>query len=107
MKRTAKNYNGLQFPVKKMDALLSEVLQSLQRDKSSIEKQIRTAWKALVGEAIAKHASVQSFREGILKVVVRSASLYNLLVQHEKQVVLSKLQKQFPDQIKDIIFKVG
>lgn len=107
MKRTAKNYNGTRFPAKKMETLLPEILKSLKKETGSLEKEIRKAWASLVGTKISQYASVHSFREGILKITVRSASLYNLMMQHEKKVLLKKLQQMFPNQIKDIIFKVG
>lgn len=107
MKRTSRNYNGLRFPAKKVQTLLPGILEALKKDTSPLEKKIRKIWVSLVGDKISKYASIQSFKGGILKVIVRSASLYNLFMQHEKKVLLGKLQKEFPNQIKDIIFKVG
>jgi hypothetical protein len=46
-----------------------------------------------------------SFIDGVLKVKVKSSTLYSLLATQEKKRILSELQKQFP--IRDIALKVG
>jgi len=49
-----------------------------------------------------------SFEKRSLVVKVRNAALYSILVQQEKEKLLKKLQKKFPEaKIKNIIFRIG
>ena len=62
-------------------------------------------WCFVLGEKMASFTEMVSFKNGILTIKVKSATLYALLRQHEKGRLLKELQKKF--QVNDIVFRIG
>lgn len=107
MKRTPKNYDGVEFPEKKLSLLLPEILDKIQTAKGVDLEEISTSWVDLLGSKMVKFTKPVSFVDGVLKVLVSSSALYSLLVQHEKPRLLAALKERYPKiSIRDIVFRM-
>ncbi len=108
MKRTPKNYNGIEFPGKKIGLLLPEILQKIGATKGVDRDRVFTAWSELLSKKMASYTKPVSFKDGILRVSVFSSTLYSLLSQHEKPRLLKALQDRYPKiLIRDIVFRIS
>jgi hypothetical protein len=107
-RRTPRNFDGTKNTGHSIGPLLSDILlQMEQRVKGNVEE-IATGWKSVIGEALAPMTDVASFEKGILTVKVKSSTLYSLLCQHEKNRLLSELQKKYSkEKIRDLKFRIG
>lgn len=107
-KRTPKNYDGNEPTGKKIGEILPGILSNLTGRFKDQPHLILEAWPQIVGEKVSKLSRAVSFNEGVLEVRVRNSSLLSLLVEHEKNRLLTQLKKRFPKvKILDICFKIG
>ena len=107
-KRTPRNYNGNRPTGKKISDLLPEILMDLSGKMSNQTYLILEAWPQIVGERIARMSRLDSFDNGILRVLVKNSTLLSLLVEHEKCRLMFMFQKRFPKvKFQDISFKIG
>ncbi|MBM3184124.1 MAG: DUF721 domain-containing protein [Chlamydiae bacterium] len=102
---TPRNYDGTRPSGVKIDDLLPELLKEVQKKTSDSREMIFQEWAFLLGEKFAHLTEPLSFLDGVLTVKVKSQTLYSLLCQHEKPLLLRKLKGKF--QIKDLVFKIG
>lgn len=108
MYRTPKNYDGTAPTSKSISALLPAVLHRIQGAHRERPDLLLAAWPEVIGEKHAKMTSALSFREGVLTIKVKNATLHSLLVQHEKARLLKILREKFPSiNIQNIIFRIG
>ncbi len=108
MKRTPKNYDGVESPAKTIGELLPALIGGLRRKEEDPTAEILQSWARIVGPSAAKFAEAVGFSDGVLSVVVRSSALYSLLCQHEKPKLLRRLQEEFPKtQVRNIVFRIG
>lgn len=106
--RTPRNYSGLEPPGKQIRDLLPSILEGFEKRVVHSPDELLLAWPKLVGEKIAPMAQAVSCSSGTLVVKVANATLYSLLMQHEKERLLKQIQIQFPHlQIKKILFRMG
>ncbi len=104
-KRTPRNYQGTENPVKKMGDLLPELLTEIGRKSKDPREEIFRFWMELMGEKMAPLTEPISFFDGVLTVKVKSSTLYSLLCQHEKPRLLKQLQEKFP--VRNLVLRVG
>ena len=102
-KRLPRHDLGVANPSKKMADLLPQILSDLK--PSDCKKQIFQYWNELMGEKMSLMALPTSFTDGVLTVKVKNSTFYALLVTHEKQRLLKKLQEKFS--IRNLVFRVG
>jgi hypothetical protein len=93
---------------KHLKDLLPSVLREIDGKRNERPDLILEAWAQIVDEKWRPMTQAISFEKGQLMVKVRNAALYSVLVQQEKEKLLKKLQKKFPEAgIKNIIFRIG
>jgi hypothetical protein len=97
---------------KHLKDLLPSVLREIdgKRNANRIERPdlILEAWAEIIDEKWRAMTQAISFEKGQLVVKVKNAALYSILVQQEREKLLKKLQKKFPEsEIKNIIFRIG
>jgi len=91
---------------------LKDLLQSALSEIDSKRKErpdlILEGWPQIADEKWKTMTQAISFEKGQLVVKVKNAALYSVLVQQEREKLLKKLQKKFPEvEIKNIIFRIG
>lgn len=97
-----------QLTNKHLKDLLSSALREIEGRKKERPDLILAGWGEVIEEKWRPMTQAISFEKGVLMVKVKNAALYSLLVQQEKQRLLSKLQKKFPEvDLKNIIFRIG
>jgi hypothetical protein len=97
-----------QNSIKPIKDLLPNVINKIGSRYSKNDKNILSDWKNIIGEKLAPLTIAKSINDGKLLVIVKSSTLYSLLVQHEKFKILKILQKKYSKAvIKDIIFRIG
>ncbi len=105
-----------QHPVSRATRLtsvhLKDMLSGYLRSFSEVQEKrpllILEAWPEVIGERLAPMAKAVSFTDGVLTVKVNNASLYSLLMQHEKTKLLNAIREKFPSvEIKTITFRRG
>ena len=101
-------YNGSRLTSHNIKDLLVGVLANIGNIYEDCGCLIMDAWPDIIGSQLAAMTQAVCFREGILYVKVRNSTLYSLLVQNDKSIILDKLRKKFPKvAIKTIVFRVG
>jgi hypothetical protein len=108
MKRTPRNYRGIEPTGKNIGDLLPKVLRKMGEAYQERPDLVLAAWSEIIGEKLAPMAKAVSFQEGVLLVKVANSTLYSLLSQHERTKLLQQLRNQFPKvTIRNIIFRIG
>lgn len=108
MKRTPKNYDGIEITSHQMGEILPQVLSAISEKYQDRPDLILATWPSLIGEKLAPMAQAVSFDEGVLVVKVKNSTLYSLLCQKEKWRLLEALKKKFPKvEIRTIHFRMG
>lgn len=93
---------------KHLKDLLPSVLREIDGKRNERPDLILEGWAQIADEKWRPMTQAISFEKGQLMVKVRNAALYSVLVQQEKEKLLKKLQKKFPEAgIKNIIFRIG
>lgn len=108
LKRTPRNYRGASSPHKELKRILPQVLQGIEKKAFSNDQLIIDSWPLIIGEKLSRLTQAISFEQGVLQVVVKSHTLYSLLVQHERVKLIKLYQEKFPQSlVKNIYFKMG
>lgn len=108
LKRTPKNYNGKEFPVKKVDDLLEGYLQKISPKWLQEKDEVFKAWFAIIGKRLGSFTEPISFENGVLIVKVTNQTLYSLLCTQEKPRLLREMAKKFSKtRVKNILFRIG
>ncbi|MDE3046111.1 MAG: DUF721 domain-containing protein [Verrucomicrobiota bacterium] len=105
IRRTPRNYDGIENPSKQLSDLLGEGLKAIREKAGQSSEEIFSAWPQIIGEQMAPLTEAVSFDDGILTVKVKSSTLYSLLSQHERPRLLKRLQEKFS--IRGLKFRVG
>jgi hypothetical protein len=103
--RTKRSFDGTSPTGKKISDLLPKILTDLECRVGDEKDAVFHLWFTLMGEKMAPFTQPLSLKNGVLTIKVKSATLYALLVQHEKTRLLKAIQANF--QVKDIVFRVG
>lgn len=104
-KRTRRNYDGIQPTGKKITDLLPDFLQEISGSLKNEDQKIFQLWFSLIGEKMAAFTKPTTYKNGVLTIKVKSATLYALLSTYEKPRLLKAMQAEF--QVKEIVFRVG
>jgi len=108
MARIPKNYQGQDPTGRQIKDLLVPILGQLSQCVEDNPQELLKAWPQLVGEKIASMTHAVSVNQGIFLVKVDNATLYSLLVQHERQRLLKKIQEMFPQlKVRSLLFRMG
>jgi len=103
--RTKRNFDGTTPTGKKIGDLLPQILSGIGRPKEVEREALSQYWFSLLDEKAAGLTQIVSWKNGVLTIKVKSATLYALLCQHEKPRLLKALQRRF--QVQDIVFRIG
>ncbi len=88
--------------------LIEKLLGSLGLSQRIREGEIKTAWEAVVGEFLAKHAAPASLNQGVLIVHVLQPTVHFELERVWKRTLLKKLQERFgQNTVREIRFRLG
>ncbi len=108
MRRTPKNYDGINLTGREMRDLLPDVLAKIGSQVKQRPDLVLLAWPEIVGAKLSPMTQAVSFIDGVLTVKVKNSSLYSLLSQHERPKLLQTLQNRFPSiAIRNILFRMG
>jgi hypothetical protein len=105
MRRTNRNFDGIEPTGKKIGDLLPQILAGLSRPKEAERDSLFSFWFSLLETQAAGLTQPVSWKNGVLTIKVKSATLYALLCQHEKPRLLKALQGRFS--VQSIVFRVG
>ena len=90
---------------------VGQVLKGLFPRRSSgdrICKEVRNAWKEIVGEEVYQHTEITDLKKGILYVNVESPVLIHHLTNFEKDAIICRINDLTQaNYLNDIRFKVG
>ena len=103
--RTKRHFDGTTPPGKKISDLLPRILEGIGSKAGDDKEAIFALWFSLIGEKMAPFTVPVSFKNGVLTIKVKSATLYALLCQHEKTRLLTAFRAKF--QVRDLSFRVG
>ena len=103
--RTRRHFDGTLPTGKKISDLLPQILVDIGNKTNDEQESIFHMWFSLIGEKMAPFTKPLSLKNGVLTIKVKSATLYALLCQSERPLLLKALQAKF--QVKDIVFRVG
>lgn len=107
-RRTPRNYDGTEVTSRKISDLLPYVLSEIGGIYQQRPDLLLAAWPEIIGAKLAPMTEAASFSDGVLFVKVRNSSLLSLLIQNEKNRLLSLIRKKFPSiKIDNIIFRLG
>ena len=96
LQRTPKYFDGTDPPGKKIEEILPKILEKIAKSINSPREAIVQEWNLILGEKMARFTQVVSFSDGVLTMIVKSATLYSLLCQHERPSLLKRLREKFP-----------
>lgn len=106
--RTPKNYDGTKPTTRQLQDLLPQVLKQVSGALNIHAEKVIAAWPGIIGDRFSAMTKAESFIDGVLTVTVTNSTLYSLLKQNDKPVLLSKMRKIFPGiEVKTISFRIG
>jgi hypothetical protein len=105
MPRTPRSFDGTGRTGKILSELLPGALRAISLEAGREGEEVFRAWPLIIGPAMAPMTEPISYRDGILIVRVRGATLYSLLSQHEQPRLLKSLQGKFP--VRNLVFRIG
>lgn len=87
--------------------VLSQLFQQRGYGRPRATQDLQQSWATCVGPETARHTRVLSYRNGVLKVAVRSAALVGELNGFRKRELLQAFAEQFPRQrVRDLKFQL-
>lgn len=93
---------------KTLQNLLPEFLKKVNKSCHERHDLIPLAWPEIIGEQLAPMTQAESFKEGILYVLVFNSTLLSILSHKERKTILKKMKEKFPKtDIKEIRFRLG
>lgn len=103
-----KYYDGIQSTSHQVRDLLPRVLSDINTRQQERPEMLLAAWPSIIGEKIAPMTRAVSFREGVLTVAVKNATLFSLLNDREKGKIVHRIRQNFPQiELHNIIFRIG
>ena len=107
MKRTPKNYDGIDATDKQLKNLLPRLFHKISDRVKPDSKEIFQCWFRLVGKELASYTRPVFFEDGVLTIKVKSSTLYSLLHQNEKPRLLKEFQQHLPKaKVRDLVFRI-
>ena len=104
-KRTRRNYVGTQPTGKKISDLLPDILDGLKQRQGVSDRDVFAFWFSLIGPKMGPFTQPISFKNRVLTIKVKSATMYALLCNYEKPRLLDAMRAKF--QVENLIFRVG
>ncbi|MBN2478984.1 MAG: DUF721 domain-containing protein [Parachlamydiales bacterium] len=93
---------------KKISDMLPEFFSDIEKKYTKQPDKILEYWPKVIGKKLSPLTKAVSFQNNVLYVLVKSSTLYSILVQTEKDKLLKHMQKKFGmDSIRQIVFKSG
>ncbi len=87
---------------------LAKVMKGLGLGERLCEEEVVRAWAEIVGDFVAKHASPQRLKDGVLYVHVLQPTVHCELERVWKREILAKLKKRFGGRVvRDMRFRLG
>jgi predicted nucleic acid-binding Zn ribbon protein len=87
--------------------VLAQVIAARGYGRIQADANFTDAWKAAVGEALAKYTRCGRLRRGVLEITVANSMTVQELT-FQKQQILKQLQTNQPDaKIRDLRFRIG
>lgn len=106
--RIPKDYDGIEPPGRRMDALLETLMDDLERTKKHSIEILAKTWDEIVGNKIAQMTKVVNYQKGVLFVKVKNATLLSILSSQEKARLLQNLRDKLPNiQFTNLVFQFG
>ncbi len=105
MERTKRYFDGTGVTGKKISELLPEILGGLAPKGTDEREALWRLWMDLLGEKMGTLTQIVSWKNRVLTIKVKSATLYALLAQREKGRLLQEIQKKFA--VQELVFRVG
>lgn len=96
---------GIEPTGRALSDLLPEWMREIRKKTGDKPDEVFSLFQNLMGPMAAK-TEPEKFIDGVLTVKVKSATLYSLLVQHERPRLLRELAKECPS-VKKLVFRVG
>lgn len=107
-RQNPKYYDGIKPTSHQVRDILPRILSDINARQHERPEAVLNAWPVLIGDKIAPMTRALSFRDGVLTVAVKNATLYSLLNEREKGKLLLRLRQTFPQiSIHNIIFRIG
>jgi predicted nucleic acid-binding Zn ribbon protein len=103
--RTKRNFDVIEPTGKKLSDLLPQILREISPPVDHERAALFAYWNSLLEEKMARFTQPVSWKNGVLTIKVKSATLYAVLQRHEKARLLKALQSKFS--VQDIVFRVG
>ena len=92
---------------KSMNNVVARIMSETGVGQTQSQQQIRNAWTAAAGKAIATVTAPGKLRRGVLEIIVESSAVMQQLVFKKSQLLLSINDCYNSADIKDLRFKVG
>ncbi len=106
-KRRPSGYDGCEGTSWHIKEILPSVLRNISSSFHEQSQEVLNAWPKVIGEKLAPMTRAISFSQGVLTVRVHNSTLYSVLVQQQKPVLLSRLRETFPSvKVENIIFRM-
>jgi hypothetical protein len=107
-RQNPKYYDGIRPTSHQVRDFLPKILSDINSRQLERPEAVIASWPSIIGDKIAPMTRALSFRDGVLTVAVKNATLYSLLNEREKGKILHRLKQTFPQiQIHNIIFRIG
>ncbi len=108
LKRIPRNYDGKHPTGRAIKDLLPQIADNFFKGMSFKKDPIFEKWKELMGEKLSSMAIPVDFKNQILYVQVKNSSLYSILRNQQKEMLLKKLKESLPNiMIENIVFHIG
>jgi len=79
-------------PAERVGDILKRVLREAGLDRPQQHAEIAQAWRDVAGPDVATETAVQSFRKGVLTILVNSAPLLSELTTYQREELLAALR---------------
>ena len=87
---------------------LAKLMKGLGLSERLNEEEVLVAWREVVGDFFAKHASPQRLKDGVLYVNVLQPTVHFELERVWKRDILAKLKKRFGSRVvREMRFRLG
>lgn len=107
-RKNPKYYDGIRHTSHQVRDILPKILSEINAKQKTQPNTLIAAWPTIVGPTIAPMTRALSFREGVLTVAVKNATLHSLMTEREKGKILQRIRATFPQiEINNIAFRIG
>jgi hypothetical protein len=106
--RLPKGYDGSATTSHSIVDLLPQALEKIARHYELRPDLVLAAWPEVIGPKLAPMTRAVSFINGTLTVKVTNSTLYSLMCQYDKNLLLRRLRQKFPTlAIDNVFFRLG